>query len=252
MRKPVKNVLLCLAVMVVLKSPVGWADPAGADSMPTVDQVLDKYVQALGGKAAIEKLTTVVIKGKVDVPSTGETGSMETYRKAPNKEIEMINTPSNGPSQRGFDGTVGWNWDPDSGPSDMSPADLAAIKLESDFYRDIRLKELYPKISLKGKEKAGNREAYVVEAPREDGSSEEMYFDTESGLLIQSVVPIDVPDEGKTIVNSQFEDYREVQGGVKVAFTVRQISADFDYVIKVSEAKYNVPVDDAKFKKPSQ
>src|SRR6516164_6105146 len=251
MRKPTKYVLLCVAVMLVLKSAVGWADAAGSDSMPTVDQVLDKYVQALGGKASIEKMTTLVIKGKVDVPSTGETGSMETYRKAPNKEMQMINIPSNGPSERGFDGTVGWNWDPDSGSSDMSPADLAAMKLESDFYRDIRLKQLYPKINLKGKEKVGDREAYVVEAPHEDGSSEKMYFDTESGLLIQSEVPIDVPDEGKTIVNSQYEDYRDVEG-VKVAFTIRQTSADFDYVIKLSEVKYNVSVDDTKFKKPSQ
>jgi zinc protease len=251
MRKPLKNVLLCLAVILVLKSQAGWAGPAAADSMPTVDQVLDKYVQALGGKATIEKMTTVVITGKVDVPSTGETGSMETYRKAPNKEMQMINVPSNGPSQRGFDGTAGWNWDPDSGPSDMNPADLAAMKLESDFYRDIRLKELYPKISLKNKEKVGDREAYVVEAPHEDGSSEKMYFDTESGLLIQSEVPIDVPDEGKTVVNSKYEDYREVEG-LKVPFTIRQSSADFDYVIKVSEVKYNVPVDDAKFKKPTQ
>ena len=251
MRKPTKYVLLCVAVMLVLKSAVGWADAAGSDSMPTVDQVLDKYVQALGGKASIEKMTTLVIKGKVDVPSTGETGSMETCRKAPNKEMQMINIPSNGPSERGFDGTVGWNWDPDSGSSDMSPADLAAMKLESDFYRDIRLKELYPKISLKGKERVGAREAYVVEAPHEDGSSEKMYFDTESGLLIQSEVPIDVPDEGKTIVNSQYEDYRDVEG-VKVAFTIRQTSADFDYVIKLSEVKYNVSVDDTKFKKPSQ
>jgi zinc protease len=251
MRKRQKNVLLSLAVMLLLKSSVGWADPAGANSTPTLDQVLDKYVQALGGKAAIEKMTTVVIKGKVEVPSTGETGSMETYRKAPNKEMQMINIPSNGPSQRGFDGTVGWNWDPDSGPSDMSPTDLAAMKLESDFYRDIRFRELYPKISLKGKERVGGREAYVVEAPHEDGSSEKMYFDAESGLLIQSEVPIDVPDEGKTVVSSQYEDYREVEG-VKIPFTIRQTSADFDYVIKVSEVKYNVLVDDAKFKKPTE
>jgi hypothetical protein len=251
MRKSVKNVLLCLAVILVLKSPLHSADPQGSGSTLTVDQVLDKYVQALGGKAAIEKMTTVVIKGKVDVPSTGETGSMEMYKKAPNKEMQMINTPSNGPSQRGFDGTVGWNWDPDSGPSDMSAADLAAMKLESDFYREIRLKELYPKISVKGKERVGDREAYVVEAPHEDGSSEKMYFDTETGLLIQSEVPIDVPDEGKTIVNSRFEDFREVEG-VKMPFTIRQASADFDYVIKLTEVKYNAPIDDAKFKKPTQ
>jgi len=244
-----KSVFLCLAVMLVLKS--SGAEVLAADSTPTVEQVLDKYIQALGGKAAIEKKTTLVIKGTVDVPSTGETGAMELYKKAPNKEMQMISTPSNGPSQRGFDGASGWNWDPDSGPSDMSPADLMAIKLESDFYRAVRLKDLYPKMSVKGREKVGEREAYVVDAPRPDGTSEKMYFDVQNGLLVRSDVPIEVPDEGRTIVTSQYEDYREVNG-VKVAFTIRQTSADFDYVIKLSEVKYNAPIDDAKFKKPSE
>ena len=251
MRGAAKRIFLCLMVMLALKRAGAWAGSPAPESMPTVEQVLDKYVQALGGKSAIEKMSTLVTKGSVDVPSTGESGSMETYRKAPNKEMQMISTPSNGPSQRGFDGTAGWNWDPDSGPSDMSPADLMGMKLESAFYRDIRLKELYPKMSVKGKEKVGNREAYVIEAPREDGSSEKMYFDTQSGLLVQSEVPMEVPDEGKTIVNSQYEDYREVDG-VKIPFTIRQTSAYFDYVIKLNEVKFNQPIDDAKFKKPSQ
>ena len=246
MRGVSKTILLWLTVMFALKSAGAWAGPMDPDSMPTAEQVLDKYVQALGGKAAIEKMTTLVIKGIVDVPSTGETGTMELYQKAPNKEMQMISTPSNGPSQRGFDGASGWNWDPDSGPSDMSPADLMAIKLESDFYRAVRLKDLYPKMSVKGREKVGEREAYVVDAPRPDGTSEKMYFDVQNGLLVRSDVPIEVPDEGRTIVTSQYEDYREVNG-VKVAFTIRQTSADFDYVIKLSEVKYNAPIDDAKF-----
>lgn len=251
MRGTAKSIFLWLTVMFALKSMGAWAGPLDPDSIPTVEQVLDKYSQALGGKAAIEKMSTLVIKGTVDVPSTGETGTMELYRKAPNKEMQFISTPSNGPTQRGFDGTAGWNWDPDSGPSDMSPADLMAMKLESDFYRDIRLKELYPKISVKGKEKVGSREAYVVEAPRQDGSVEKMYFDTQSGLLVQSEAPMEVPEEGKTVVNVQYEDYREVEG-IKVPFTIRQTSAYFDFVIKLREAKYNVPIDDAKFKKPSE
>ncbi len=246
-----KSMFLWLTVMITLMSAGASPGSLHPDSIPTVDEVLDKYAQALGGKAAIEKMSTLVIKGTVDVPSTGETGTMELYKKAPNKEIQMISTPSNGPTQRGFDGTAGWNWDPDSGPSDMGPADLIAMKLESDFYRDIRLKELYPKISVKGKEKVGNREAYVMEAPRQDGSVEKMYFDTQSGLLVQSETPMEVPDEGKTVVNAQYEDYRDVEG-IKVPFTVRQTSAYFDYVIKLREAKYNAPIDDAKFKKPSE
>ncbi len=251
MRGTAKTGLLCMGMTLALWGKAAAMGPADPDSLPTVDQVLEKYVQAIGGKSTIEKMNSLVIKGAVDVPSTGETGTIEIYRKAPNKEMEMISTPSNGPSQRGFDGTVGWNWDPDSGSTDMSPFDLVAIKLESDFYRDIRLKELYPKMSVRSKEKVGEREAYVVEAPRSDGTSERMYFDVQTGLLVRSDVPLDVPDEGRTIVNSQYEDYREVDG-VKIPFTIRQTSAYFDYVIKLREAKYNMPIDDAKFKKPSE
>jgi len=42
--------------------------PKPASALPSVDQILDKYVQALGGKAAIEKLNSRVTKGKFEVP----------------------------------------------------------------------------------------------------------------------------------------------------------------------------------------
>ena len=61
------------------------ADAQTAEAMPTVDQVLDKYVQAVGGRSAIEKLTTRVMKGKVEVPGTGESGKVEIYKKAPKR-----------------------------------------------------------------------------------------------------------------------------------------------------------------------
>lgn len=219
------------------------------DSKPTVDEVLDKYVQAIGGRTAVEKLSSRVLKGSVEVPATGETGSVEIYMKAPSKRLSIINIPSSGIDERGFDGTAGWYLDPDEGPQDMSAADLANMKLESDFYRPIRLKSLYPRLTLIAKEKVDNREAYVIEAVREDGTSERMYFDVQSGLLVRDDVPLDIPEEGKTTARIEYADYREVDS-IKLPFLITQTSPDFDYIIRLQEIKHNVALDDAKFKKP--
>ncbi len=221
-----------------------------AEVTPTVDQVLDKYVQAVGGKSAFEKLTTRVMKGKVEVPGIGESGKVEIYKKAPNKGLTLLTIPGNGPTPRAFNGKTGWMIDdPDEGVKDAPPSDLAGMQREFDFYREIRLKALYPQMNLKGKEKVGGSEAYVIEAKAGDGAVEKMYFDVQSGLLVRNDTPY-VTEDGTSIVENIFEDYREVDG-VKVPFVWRQISPDFEYVFRFDQVQHNVPVDDAKFEKPA-
>lgn len=214
------------------------------DAMPTVDQILEQYVQAIGGKGAFERLTSRTMKGTVETPATGDVpGSTEVDKKAPNKGVILM---GGGPI-RGFNGTVGWTMDPDEGPKDMTGTDLAGAKVEFDFYREIKLKELYPKMVVKGKEKVGNAEAYVIEATPAGGGSEKMYFDAQSGLLVREDTPYVSPD-GNSTLQSYYEDYREVDG-VKLPFTIRETSPDFDYVIKYTEIKHNIPIDDGKFNK---
>jgi zinc protease len=221
-----------------------------AEAMPTVDQVLDKYVRALGGRSAIEKLKTRVMKGKVEVPGTGESGTTEIYQKAPDKGFFLIVIPSNGPTPRAFNGKAGWAVDdPDEGVKDVAPSELPAMRREFDFYREIRLKELYPQMSLKGREKIGGRDAWFIEATAPDGALERMYFDAQTGLLARHDTPY-VTEDGRGFVQTLFEDYREVDG-VKVPFVWRQASADFEYVFRFDQVQHNVPVEDAKFEKPA-
>ena len=227
---------------------------AASASLPTVDEVLDKYVQAIGGKDALDKTTTRVMKGSIELPATGDAGSIvpgtiEIYMKAPNKRMLMVNIPGNGTDRRGYNGKAGWYVDPDQGPKDLSGADLDALKGEAEFYREIRLKELYPKMAVEGTTRVGGGEAYVVNASLADGSSEKLHFDARSGLLVRDDLPVEISDEGKTTQQSIFEDYKDVDG-VKLPFTIRRLRPDGDSIIRFSEIKNNVPVDDSKFEKP--
>jgi outer membrane lipoprotein-sorting protein len=224
-----------------------WA--FGQDKMPTVDQIIDKYVQAVGGKAAVEKQNSRVGKGTLELPSFGASGSLELYAKAPNKTLSVINIEGFGLVQQGFSGTVGWSSDPQSGLRELSGSELAAAKLDAEFYRDIKLKELYPKMELKGKEKIASGDAYVIIATPASGSPDTMYFDAQSGLLVRQDGKRESP-QGILNVQVLFEDYKDVDG-VKMPFTIKQNSDAVSFIIKLNEVKHNVAIDDAKFNKPA-
>ena len=123
------------------------------------------------------------------------------------------------------------------------------MKRDADFYGAIKLKELYPKMTVKGKESANGHDAYVIEATPPDGAAETMCFDADSGLLVRTQREGEGPN-GKITFGITFDDYREVDG-IKLPFVMHFSLGDFAFVIKLSEVKHNVPVDDAKFDKPA-
>lgn len=218
--------------------------------MPTVDAVIGKYVQALGGQAAIQKVTSRVSKGTFELSSmAGVKGSVEVYEKAPNKQVAILVIPGIGTDAEGFNGTVAWALEPDSGVvHEKSGLDLASAKRDAEFYEDIKLKELYPRMTLKGVEKVGLRQAYVIEAMPPTGNPEKFYFDTETGLLLRKDSE-EEGAEGKRSVEEYYDDYRAVDS-IKLPFVIRQVSPGMDFTIKLTEVKQNITIDDAKFNKP--
>jgi hypothetical protein len=212
---------------------------------PTVDQILDKYVQAVGGSAAFEKLKNRMVKAQLAL-ADGTTMSQEIYRAAPNKLLAVSHTPS-GPVLEAFNGSMAW-MKSDQGVSDLSGPALDRVKIVSDFNREIRTKELYTNLAVAGKEKIGDREAYVVRGRSRSGDQERLYFDAQSGLLLRRVVQTRTAF-GAILDQSDFDDYREVDG-VKLPFTARRTSQWSTWTQKVAEVKHNVSLDETRFDKP--
>jgi zinc protease len=253
-----KRILTLLLVMLVPvtsglaqeepKKPEAAAQPANETaSLPTLDQILDKFVESSGGKAALEKVTSRQVKGTFEIPSMGASGTVEIYAKAPNKSYTVIDVPGFGTIQQGYDGTVAWEDNPMTGQRDLTGAELAARKRDVDFYRELHLKEIYPQMVVKGQEKVGERQAYLVEGTPPEGKPEKMFFDVENGLLIRMDAERESP-QGTALVETYLEDYRDVDG-VKVPFTMRQVNPMFSMTIKFSEVKNNVEIEDIKFSK---
>ena len=246
--KPRTILPICLIALVAGLTPaVAQTTPQAA--LPSVDQILDKYVKAIGGKAAIEKLTSRVSKGTFEMDQMPGPAAEEIDAKAPNKQYMVTDAPSFGQAKRGFNGTVGWQDNPQTGLQDITGPELAAMKRDADFYGAIKLKELYPKMTLKGKESVNGHDTYVIEATPPDGGAETMCFDADSGFLVRAQREGEGPN-GKVTFGITLGDYREVDG-IKLPFVMHFSMGDFAFVIKLSEVKHNVPIDDAKFDKPA-
>jgi len=210
--------------------------------LPTVEQILDKYAKAIGGKAAVQAQTSRVMKATITVPSVGGKGTIEIYAKAPNKQLTETSLNILGNSRTGFNGTVAW----EEGQGKVKEVP-GFSKRDADFYLPIKLKELYPRIDLKGREKVGEREGYLLEAPRA-GNPKRWYFDAETGLLMRMEVR---NAAGKVMEREDYRDYRAVDG-VQYAFTVQAIDEnEVPFTINYTDIRINVAIDDAKFDKPA-
>ena len=71
-------------------------------TLPSLETVLQKYVDAIGGKDALAKLTTRVTKGKVDLAGVSRGGKMESFMKAPNKSLTVLDAGTTGRNQTGI------------------------------------------------------------------------------------------------------------------------------------------------------
>jgi hypothetical protein len=223
------------------------ATQAGA-AVPTGDQVLDHYVQAIGGRAAWLKLNSRVSKGSIEIPAMNNlTGTVEIHEKAPNLMLAVINL-GGAAFEQGFDGTTAWSDNPRDGLRVLTGGELDDARREADFYHPLELRKNYTKLTVTGVVRVNEHDAYVVEAARENGAPDKMYFDVQSGLLVRSVNQRYTPD-GLTEFQADVEDYTALDG-VKLPFTVRQSGGGSAFVIHFTEVQHNLQLTDAQFAKP--
>ncbi|RMG54473.1 MAG: hypothetical protein D6723_04985 [Acidobacteria bacterium] len=247
---PIVIALACLAWPLQ-----GWAQRADAQGATTkkldltADEVLEKFVEATGGRQAYEKLTSFVAHGTLEIPAQGIRGTIRIYAKAPNKLLVIQTVEGIGQLQQGYDGRVAWSRDPFQGLREMDGVELANFKREATFNAELKWRELYEKVELIGTEKVGDRQAYVIRLTPRLGRPITQYYDKETFLLLRQDSVYEGP-QGTIPGQEYFSDYREVSG-VKVPFRVIQKSSLGEAVMSLTDIEPNVEIDDARFAKPT-
>jgi hypothetical protein len=223
--------------------------PAATTALPSVDKILNKYLEASGGRVAWQKLNSRESKGVVDVPAMNTSGTVEVYEKAPSKVVVTI-TIAGAVFTQGYDGKVGWSNDPKNGLREQTGDELAEARRDADFYHPLDMHNLYSNFKVKGTEDLDGRSAYLVEAtPSEGGDPDKLYFATDTGLLVRGITQHHSP-EGVISIQEDFGDYRTVDG-ITIPFQIRQTNGEMDFTIRMEEMHHNIAIEDAKFAKPA-
>jgi len=217
---------------------------------PTINSIISRYVQAVGGKTAVGAVTSRVTKGRIDIPGVSFGGRLETYAKAPNMSLTVMSAEPIGVLKRGFDGRTAWALSDDQTTHLPSPKELASLAAENDLYRDIKLQEFYARISFAGKDALGARQVYVLEATSRLGVQEKLYFDVENGLLLRRDT-LRPSSRGPVRTEIYFSDWRDVDG-IKLPFKTTERMPDMTYVFTLEEVKHNVQLDDDVFRLPTR
>jgi len=238
-----------VAVPAVAQNLFGPAPPRPAQpQLPTPDSIFEKYVQALGGAAAWDKITSRVTKGS-RIGADNVLVPEDVYQKAPNKIVTTTTYPGNAFSN-GFNGTTAWGFSSKDGEQQLPAAFLKQLKDDADFEKPLHLKSQFGNLRVVGQEKVNDRPAWVVVATKEDRQRERLFFDTETGLLMRRYV------ESKTILGNlplqtDYDDYRDVDG-VKLPFLIHWSFPGRIWGRKITEIKQNVAIEDAKFELPQK
>lgn len=216
-------------------------------SLPAVTEVINKYVQAVGGAAVLNAMTSQVVKGSVDIVGVSRGGKFEVYVVAPNKSFTIIQPNGAETIKLGYNGRTGWVQTP-TGTRTLKGADLDAVQNSSDFYSILNLKNRYPKITLAGKSKIGYREVYVIDLQPASGATDRLFLDAETYLPAR--MNTTRMQQGVLVsVEIYYDDWREVEG-IKFPHVITHSFQKRTMTLTVKEVKNNVPVDAKIFERP--
>jgi hypothetical protein len=221
-----------------------------APNAPKADEILDKYIQAIGGTQRVAALRSFVAKGtSAGYGPENEPRPLEMYVRAGQRST-VVRT-SGGDNTTTYDGTSGWIAAPFRPVAvlALSPQEVDGLKLEVDLSLPAGIKKALSNWRVGLATVIGDREVQVVQGTTANGGTATLYFDSESGLLVRHVRYNDSP-VGRISRQTDYSDYREV-AGVKLPFKWTDTWLDGRDVVELADVQPNVNIDAAKFAKPA-
>ena len=217
-----------------------------------MDGVLEKYVKAIGGKEAWNKVESRSIKAEFEGPN-GATSGWNLQEKAPNKRLTRMESSPWGVLLDGFDGTTAWSKN-QNGVQTKDGEQLSQVAKEADFRREVRLKELYPDLVFKGTETLDGEEVQVLESKPTPSSKERFSFSAKTGFLVRWQSEFKNAEGNDARVEIRYSEYRAVDGlqyPHLQRFKIVAAGQELEFVMKVKEVKHNEKFEDSIFSKPS-
>jgi hypothetical protein len=247
------TIILIVAQLACARLGFSKRSESAARSSPeeqaTIDQILHRYEQALGGRQAIDAIKSYKMEGSFQLAAMN--GRIAGWRKEPDKTLTVLEFPRFGTLKKGFDGQTRWVQTPAGTFSDAdAEEEIAEMERDAEVFSAGRIKSLFESMKLQQHNAwLGGREAHVIEGKPPKGPAEKLFFDVENGLLLRWDMARKQKNRGTVFVKVHLDDYKDIDG-LKVPHKVRFAFESFNFTVQVEKLENNIAIDDAIFRKP--
>jgi len=234
-----------IAVLLGIFAPV-WC--AAAEDLPSGKDVLDRYIEVTGGRAAYAKVNTRLVKATMEVKPMGMKGSITTYEERPNKVHAVIEIEGMGKVERGCDGDVFWEVNPMTGPRivDGEERDMMLLlaRFDPSDYAD-----MFDGIECVGTEDIDGDTCYKVVMTPKKGPALTAYYSKESGLGVKTTI-VAKSQFGEMAIDILGQDFKDV-GGILMPHRVIQEVMNTEVHVVMESIEPNAEIPPGEFDLPN-
>lgn len=235
--------------------PLNYLGPGDKTEKPkmTADEIMAKTINALGGEEALRASSSRQVKFEIDFENQGVKGWGTSYARAPNMASTETTLTAAGKDIASirdyFDGAGGGESYSFASTDIYTGQRLEDVRLQSDFYGWLNWKSGLKSAEVKGTEKVGDEDVYIVATHYEKASDITYYISTKTFLPLKiATLVVSSTSSQKTPTAQVLSDYRMVDG-VMTAFKSTVESPGMGTIVTyVKEVKNNVTIPDAVFK----
>ncbi len=221
----------------------------GSVPMPSGAEIRERYVNALGGEAALRTPSSSHAVGLLEIPAQGLTASMEVFASAPNKLYTEMNMPGVGRITSGFNGAVGWTMNPIMGPVLLEGANLNQVRQQADFYSVLEPEAYIESFEPVGRTQFEGIDCYEVKVVTTWDEEYTEFYEVETGLLRGNVRKQETA-MGSVEATAVIDEYSAF-GGILVPSRVIQRAMAMETILTVSSVDYDL-VDESLFEIPKE
>lgn len=219
-----------------------------ADELPKAGTILDKFIEAVGGKAAFDKHHNEVMHGNIEFTGRGLKGTLTVYQAEPDQVRAVIDLEGIGKVDSGTSGDVAWENSAMQGPRIKQGVEKSDAFRDATFNAALQWRKLYTKVETTGVETVQDHECYKVVLTPPQGNPTTHFYDKKSGLLIKTATTRST-QMGDISAEVFSDDYRK-EGDILAAHKLTNKFAGQEFQIAVQSVEFNVDMPKDRFDMP--
>ena len=224
------------------------AGAAAAQQLPPASQVVEKYVQAIGGRATAERFAARHVVAEMSMPAMGMTMQMETWTARPNRSFSRMEM-SGMSITSGFDGTVAWVNSPMSGPKILDGPEFRQAFDNANFDNNIDFTKVFTTMETVGERTVAGQACWNVKMVSANGTEVQNCFDKQSGLLV-GTISRQHTQMGEVTADIVLSEYKEFDG-LRLPTRMRMTMGPQQVVTTIKSVSH-APIADSVFALPPE